>query len=96
MMGGDLWWVWIAAGVALAIVEVLVTGFIFLGFALGAVAVGLILLAGGLMADWLSGSPSALLLAFALLSVVAWLVLRKVIGIRHGQSRIIEKDINDH
>ncbi len=94
-MGWDVWWVWVAVGIVLAILEVAVPGFIFLGFALGAVAVGLILLAGGVMTAWLSGSPAALLLVFALLSVAAWLVLRRAVGVRHGQSRIVDKDIND-
>ena len=31
------WWVWVVAGFALGVVEVLVPGFIFLGFAIGAV-----------------------------------------------------------
>ena len=35
-----VWWVWIVAGCALAVLEVLVPGFVFLGFAIGAVLVG--------------------------------------------------------
>jgi hypothetical protein len=31
-----LWWVWLAAALGLAILEILVPGFIFLGFAVGA------------------------------------------------------------
>ena len=94
-MGWDIWWLWVAAGIGLAILEVAVTGFIFLGFALGAVIVGLLLLIGGDMAAWLAGSPAVLALLFAVLSVAAWIVLRRAMGIRHGQTRIVEKDIND-
>ncbi len=94
-MSLDMWWVWIAAGIVLAILEVVVPGFIFLGFAIGAVVVGLLLLIGGGLAGWLVSSVSILLLMFALFSVVAWLVLRKLVGVRHGQTRIIEHDINE-
>ena len=31
------WWVWIAAGIVLAILEIVVSGYVLLGFALGAV-----------------------------------------------------------
>ena len=40
------WWIWLAGAVVLAIVEMLVPGYLFLGFALGAAATGLVLLAG--------------------------------------------------
>ena len=35
-----VWWVWVVAGFALGVVEVLLPGFIFLGFAIGAVVTG--------------------------------------------------------
>ena len=94
-MGWDVWWVWVAAGIVLAILEVIVPGFIFLGFAIGAVVVGLLLLMGGGIAAWLSGTISMMLLMFALFSVVAWLVLRRVVGVRRSQSKIVRHDIND-
>ena len=37
-----VWWVWVVAGFALGVVEVLMPGFIFLGFAIGAVITGLL------------------------------------------------------
>ena len=94
-MGWDVWWVWVAAGIVLAILEVIVPGFIFLGFAIGAVVVGLLLLMGGSIAAWLTGSISMMLLMFALFSVVAWLVLRRVVGVRRSQTKIVRHDIND-
>ena len=38
-----VWWVWIAGGFALGVAEVLLPGFIFLGFAAGAVLTGVLL-----------------------------------------------------
>lgn len=37
----SIWWVWVAAGLVLAILETLLPGFILLGFAIGAVLTGL-------------------------------------------------------
>ncbi|MDK3019717.1 hypothetical protein [Pseudodonghicola flavimaris] len=86
-----LWWVWMAAALLLAILEILVPGFIFLGFALGALAVGLLLVAVDVVF-----SLAPLLLIFALSSLVAWLVLRRLFALPGGgQTRIIDKDIND-
>lgn len=84
-----VWWVWIAAGVALGIIEVIVPGYIFLGFAAGAVLTG-ILLGLGLQA----GVP-LMLLIFGLLSLAAWFVMRRLFGIRKGQIKIWDRDIND-
>ena len=90
-----LWWVWAAAGLILAVLEVIVPGFIFLGFAIGAGITGLVLLVGGPLAVWLSGSLPLLMLVFAVISLVAWIVLRRVVGVRKGQVRVWDRDINE-
>lgn len=87
----SIWWVWLAAALVLAILEVLVPGFVFLGFALGSLAVGLLLLLG----IGATLSLPILLLIFAALSLVAWLVLRRLFALPTGQVKIIDKDIND-
>ena len=38
----SLWWVWMVGALALAFLEVLVSGWIFLGFAIGAAVTGLL------------------------------------------------------
>jgi inner membrane protein len=88
----QVWWVWVAAGFVLGIIEVAVPGFIFLGFAGGAIVTG-ILIGVGLLA----GASFAVLLAvFAVASLVVWLGLRSVFGKREGQVKIWDKDINDN
>ena len=84
------WWLWAAAALLLAIIEVLAPGFVFLGFAIGAAAVALILLNTGI-----SVSFPMLLLIFAALSLVAWLVLRRVFARPQGQVKTFDHDIND-
>ena len=85
----SVWWVWVVFGVALGVLEVLVPGFIFLGFAIGAVLVG-VLVGIGL----LGGSVAWLVLVFAVLSLAAFLVLRRVVGVTEVQSKVWDKDIN--
>jgi len=84
------WWLWAAAALLLAIIEVLAPGFVFLGFAIGAAAISLILLNTGM-----SVSLPMLLLIFAALSLVAWLILRRVFARPHGQVKNFDHDIND-
>ena len=86
-----LWWVWIVAGFSLGVLEVLVPGFIFLGFAIGAVLTGVLVGLGVLGA-----SLPALVLVFAVMSVLAWLALRATMGVRRGQVKMWDKDINDN
>ncbi len=87
----SLWWVWMGAALVLGILEVLVPGFVFLGFALGAFGVGQLILfmgAGGLGAAWL-------LVVFAVLSALAYVALRFFFALRRGQVTIFRRDIND-
>ncbi|SHJ92385.1 hypothetical protein SAMN05444000_11591 [Shimia gijangensis] len=86
----SIWWVWLAAALALAIIEVLAPGFVFLGFAIGAAIVGLMLLGPLSLA-----SPAMLLLVFAALSLAAWLVLRRFFALPTGQVKTFDSDIND-
>ncbi len=90
-----LWWVWAVAAVVLAALEALLPGWIFLGFALGAGAMALLLLVGGPVAAMASGSIAAALLGFALLSLAGWAALRMIFGRREGQVRIVERDVNE-
>lgn len=87
----DTWWAWIVLGFALGVLEVLIPGFIFVGFAIGAVLTGA-LVGLGLAPVGLS----ALILIFAVASLVAWLVLRQTLGVRKGQAKIWDRDINDN
>lgn len=91
----QLWWVWAVAGLGLAILEVLIPGYVLLGFGIGAVATGLMMLVGGPFAAWISGSLPLLVLFFAIASLIAWLVLRRVLGVRTGQVKVWDRDIND-
>ena len=82
-------WVWAAFAVVLAIAEVLIPGYILLGFAVGAGVVALLLGLG------MAVSLPVMALVFAVVSLLAWLALRKVFGIRGGSVKTFDHDIND-
>jgi len=87
----QLWWVWLAGGVVLAIAEIFLPGFVFLGFAIGAAVTG-VLMGLGL----LGGHLAWVLLVFALASLLAWVVLRRAVGVRKGQIKLWDRDINEN
>lgn len=85
-----LWWAWVAGGVGIAILELFAPGFYFLGFAGGAVLTGLLVaIAPGIAGPWAFA-------IFAVLSVLVWLGLRRAVGIRSGQYKRIDTDINEN
>lgn len=90
-----LWWVWLAAAVGLAILELFAPGFVLLGFAAGAAIVGGLLGVGGPISAYLAGSFAATFLVFAVASLIAWLIMRRFAGIRRGQVKVWETDINE-
>lgn len=83
------WWFWLSAAVLLGIVEVLLPAFVFLGFAIGAAVVGVLLLVGVPMtAAWA-------LVVFAVMSVVGYAGLRLALGKTRGDVRVVTKDVNE-
>ncbi|MEL7107565.1 MAG: hypothetical protein AAGM21_16710 [Pseudomonadota bacterium] len=94
-MSWDVWWVWAAGALILGIVEVLVPGFVFLGFAIGAAVVAVLLLVGGPGALAVTSSLPALLVIFAVVSIAAWIVLRRAVGVQKNQIKTFDHDIND-
>lgn len=86
------WVFWMIAAVVLAILEVFAPSFIFLGFAIGAAVMGLILLVGGSAVSL--GLPMTFLV-FAVVSLISWIALRQLLGVRRGQVKVWDEDIND-
>lgn len=85
----SVWWAWIGGAIALVILEILAPGYIFLGFAIGATAVGVLLALGA------SLSLPILLVIFGAVSLASWLVLRMAFGVRKGQTKTWDTDINE-
>ena len=87
----DQWWVWMSTALLLATAEVIIPGWIFLGFAMGALVMGALLLIGvaGL-------SLPITLVIFAVLSLLSYIGLRWVFGLKTGQVTLFDRDINDN
>lgn len=88
----SLWWVWFVAALVIGFLEVIAPAQVFLGFAAGAAGTGIALLIG---VPGLATSLPATLLVFAVLSLIAWIVVRKLVGVRHGQVKVWDTDINE-
>lgn len=90
------WWAWMAGALVLAILEVLAPTHILLGFAIGAFVTGGLLYIGG-AAAFFAGSLPLTLAFFAVVSLLAWLVMRRVFGLRMAAVKTWskEEDIND-
>ncbi|MEM6888856.1 MAG: hypothetical protein AAF636_12025 [Pseudomonadota bacterium] len=83
------WWVWMVTALLLALAEVLLPGFIFLGFALAGVVIALVvLLFPGL-------SPALLLALFAVIALLSWVGLRAAFRKQSSGARIVTRDVND-
>lgn len=85
----ETWWFWIGFGLIFGILEILLPGFILLGFGIGAMLTGLV------MASGLVLSLPKILLVFAIFSLGSWLLLRKFFRAKQGSVKTFDHDIND-
>lgn len=86
----SLWWMWICIALVVGLIELLAPGFIFLGFALGAlVMAAVVFVVPGL-------SVPLMLALFAILSLISWILLRQIFKRQSSGARIVTRDINDH
>lgn len=85
-----IWWAWIAAAIVFALIEIFTPSFIFLGFALGALATGIIVGVGGGLAT------GTVMTIFGTLSLLAWVALRLAFRRQSTDAKVITRDINDH
>lgn len=86
----SVWWIWICISLAVGVVELLAPGFIFLGFAIGALAMA------GIVALFTIGNVAALLALYAVLSLIAWIALRAAFRHQSSGARIVTRDINEN
>jgi membrane protein implicated in regulation of membrane protease activity len=79
----------------MGILELIVPGYIFLGFSIGATALAGIFLIGEPVAGWLPDGLPALAVTFAVLSILSWVALRVVFRLPSGQVKTFDYDINE-
>ena len=73
-------WLWIAAALILAALELLAPGWVFIGLAAAVGLMGVLMLSD----IWSAGLPVTLIVTGILASIV-WLILRRVAGRRRGE-----------
>ena len=86
----SLWWVWVCVALVLGVVELLVPAYIFLGFSVGA------LIMAGVVVFFPLMNPTALVALFAVLSLIAWIILRILFRKQSSGARIVTRDINEN
>ncbi len=84
-------WVWVAGGVVLAALEMLAPGFYLLGLAAGALLVGVLVWVGVM-----GSSLPVMVLVMAVTAVPVWLIARRLVGVRAGQVKRWDRDINEN
>ena len=102
----SLWWIWVCIALGLGVVELLAPGFIFLGFAIGAVIMaGIVAIMSRTDSAVISFNEvaildvtnvAALMAIFAILSLGAWIVLKAAFRKQSSGARIVTHDINDN
>ena len=85
-----IWWVWLCAALVLALVELMVPASVFLGFALGAAVMAVLVAIG------VASNTSVLLALFAGLSLIAWIGLKLLFKSQSSGARIVTRDINEN
>ena len=85
---------WMAIAFAMAVIELLLPGYLFLGFATGAVVVAGMLFLG--LAGWFDSIAGLayLVASYAAISLMSWFVLRKVLKAGPNLRRV-DRDINE-
>ena len=90
------WWVWAAFGLGLVILEIMAPGYVFLGFGIGAGVMGLAFWIGVPVATAFVGSWAWTAAGFAIVSLIAWITLRSILGVTKSQVKTFDEDINDN
>ena len=84
------WWAWVAFGIILMLLELMMPSYLFLGFGFGAIVTGIALSLGVTM------SAQYLMLMFAIASLISWILLRQVFKLPTGSVQTFDHDINDN
>ncbi|MBK5927265.1 NfeD family protein [Rhodobaculum claviforme] len=79
-MVGETWWLWVAFGIVLAIMEVAIRVYVFIAIALASILTGVMLWLGVGPAAWMAADTLNAVAVCAGLSAVIWVGLRLSLG----------------
>ena len=84
------WWAWVAFGIVLMLLELMMPSYLFLGFGFGAIVTGITLALGMTM------SAQYLMLLFSIASLISWVLLRQVFKLPKENVQTFDQGINDN
>jgi membrane protein implicated in regulation of membrane protease activity len=86
----ETWWAWVAFGIVLMLLELMMPSYLFLGFGFGAIVTGITLALGMTM------SAQYLMLLFSIASLISWVLLRQVFKLPKENVQTSDQGINDN
>lgn len=86
----ETWWAWVAFGIVLMLLALMMPSYLFLGFGFGSIVTGITLALGITM------SAQYLMLLFAIASMISRVLLRQVCKFAKGNVQTFDHDINDN
>jgi membrane protein implicated in regulation of membrane protease activity len=86
----ETWWAWVAFGIVLMLLELMMPSYLFLGFGFGAIVTGITLALGMTM------SAQYLMLLFSIASLISWVLLRQVFKLPKENVQTFDQGINDN
>ena len=86
----ETWWAWVAFGIILMLLELMMPSYLFLGFGFGAIVTGITLALGITM------SAKYLMLLFTIASLISWILLRQIFKLPKENVQTFDHDINDN
>ena len=86
----ETWWAWVAFGIVLMLLELMMPSYLFLGFGFGAIVTGITLALG------MTISAQYLMLLFSIASLISWVLLRQVFKLPKENVQTFDQGINDN
>ena len=86
----ETWWAWVAFGIVLMLLELMMPSYLFLGFGFGAIVTGIALALGITM------SAQYLMLLFSIASLISWVLLRQVFKLPKENVQTFDQGLNDN
>ena len=86
----ETWWAWVAFGIVLMLLELMMPSYLFLGFGFGAIVTGITLALG------MTKSAQYLMLLFSIASLSSWVLLRQVFKLPKENVQTFDQGLNDN
>ena len=86
----ETWWAWVAFGIVLMLLELMMPSYLFFGFGFGAIVTGITLALG------MTISAQYLMLLFSIASLISWVLQRQVFKLPKENVQPFDQGINDN